>query len=96
MLIERLASKYKDISENDEQAQEWLTRINECVIHMRSLIDDLSEFSGVSYEVAKKDKCNTGDLVKEILLEISAGNKRKKSNYYTIGPAGNRRIGNSA
>ncbi len=78
MLIERLTSKYKGISENDEQAQEWLTRINECVIHMRSLIDDLSELSGVSYEVAKKDKCNTGDLVKEILLESAPEIKEKK------------------
>src|SRR5206468_12174729 len=37
VFIEKLTAKYTDVSQNDVQAQEWLTRINGCITDMRSL-----------------------------------------------------------
>ncbi|MES1217359.1 MAG: ATP-binding protein [Bacteroidota bacterium] len=79
ILIERLTSKYKNITENDAQTQEWLTRIDKCLIHMRSLIDGLSELSGANYSTQEDHTCNIKNQVNEILQELEPEIKEKNA-----------------
>jgi light-regulated signal transduction histidine kinase (bacteriophytochrome) len=79
MLIERLTSKYKNISENDAETLEWITRINGCIRDMRSLIDGLSELAAVNENPMGYASCNVGKIVKEVLHDLEPVIKEKKA-----------------
>jgi light-regulated signal transduction histidine kinase (bacteriophytochrome) len=79
VLIDRLTTKYTEVSQNDIQAQEWLIRINGCITDMRSLIDGLSELAGVTADTMKWGPCDISEVVKEVLLELDPEIKEKKA-----------------
>src|SRR5437762_4255286 len=79
VFIDRLTTKYEDISQNDVEAQEWITRINGCITDMRSLIDGLSELSGVTPDSMKSSSSDLSEIVKEVLLEMDPIIKEKKA-----------------
>jgi light-regulated signal transduction histidine kinase (bacteriophytochrome) len=79
VFIEKLTAKYTDVSQNDVQAQEWLTRIHGCITDMRLLIDGLSELAGVTTDSMKPGSCDISEIVKEILQELDPVIKEKKA-----------------
>ena len=79
VFIEKLTAKYTDVSQNDVQAQEWLTRIHGCITDMRLLIDGLSELAGVTTDSMKPGSCDISEIVKEILQELGPVIKEKKA-----------------
>ena len=79
VLIEKLTTKYNDVSQNDVQTQEWITRINGCLTDMRSLIDGLSELATVNEDPAKYESCNIREIVNEVLHDLEAEIKEKKA-----------------
>jgi light-regulated signal transduction histidine kinase (bacteriophytochrome) len=79
VFIEKLTAKYTDVSQNDVQTQEWLTRINGCITDMRSLIDGLSELAGVTTDSMKPGPCDISEIVKEVLQELDPVIKEKKA-----------------
>ena len=79
VLIERLTTKYTDVSENDTEAEEWVTRINGCITNMRSLIDGLSELAGVTADSMKCGPCDISEIVNEVLRELDPVIKEKKA-----------------
>jgi light-regulated signal transduction histidine kinase (bacteriophytochrome) len=78
VLIDRLTTKYTEVSQSDGQVQEWITRINGCITNMRSLIDGLSELSDVTPDSIKPGPCDINEVVKEILHELDPLIKEKK------------------
>jgi hypothetical protein len=79
VFIDRLTTKYADISQNDEESKEWITRINGCITDMRSLIDGLSELVDVTADSMKPGPCDISEIVKELLQELDAVIKEKKA-----------------
>ncbi len=79
VFIDRLTSKYTEVSQNDIQAQEWLTRINGCITDMRSLIDGLSELAAVAADSMTTAPCDISEIVNEVVQELDPAIKEKKT-----------------
>ena len=71
VLTERLTNKYA--APGNEDAQEYVQRINTCIGDMRDLINGLSEFASLNTDIIEPVACDLDTFIKRILHELETG-----------------------
>ena len=68
VLVDRVFTKYS--SDFDDEAREYVSRIEKCIVDMRSLIDALEELSRSGNDVLTAMPCDLASLVKQSLEDV--------------------------
>jgi light-regulated signal transduction histidine kinase (bacteriophytochrome) len=74
VFTERLINKY--ISLPDEEAGQYINRINSCISQMRSLIDDLAGFSRTTPDTMAYTQCDLGQMIRKLTEELVSGTEK--------------------
>ena len=81
VLTDRLISKYAN--KQDEETEQYSSRIHSCIAEMRSLIDGLTELAGAIPENMKDEPCEIGTIIKMIWHESASLVKEKQAEIST-------------
>ena len=67
---DRLATRYQPVL--GEQGQEYVARMQSSATRMRRLIDDLLEFSRVTTKAQPLEKCDLGQIAREVVSDLES------------------------
>jgi light-regulated signal transduction histidine kinase (bacteriophytochrome) len=77
VLLERVFTKHGD--QFDESAREYISRIENCITEMRSLIDGLAELAKADVNTITSSKCDLNLALKQVMETMSEEIERKQA-----------------